>query len=146
MSSLRRLLEPMLLAVVVALTLTTAYIHFWVGGVLLLLNATGYVGLAAALVGSAFAFRRALPLVLIALAGYAATTIVGWLIMGPYFDVAYIAKGVEIALIVTISITLRRLSTETRSAISWALSFVGRFASIRRGRPATLPATGAADE
>jgi hypothetical protein len=33
------------------------------------------------------------------LMGYAATTIIGWAIQGPYYTTAYIAKGIEVALI-----------------------------------------------
>ena len=141
MSALRKLIDPLLLTAILGLTLATAYIHFWVGGVLLVINSAGYVGLAGAVVGSTMLFRRALPLVLIALALYAAATIAGWLVMGPYFDVAYIAKGVEIALIVTISITLRRPAMETRTAVAWALSLASRLTQMR---PSRLPGGAAA--
>ena len=77
---------------------------------MLTLNAVGYATLAVAVVVSAIFFRRFLPLVLIALAGYAAVTIVGWMIMGPYYDVAYLAKGIEIVLIATIAFTLWRMA------------------------------------
>jgi hypothetical protein len=86
---------------------------------MLLLNALGYVTLAAAVVGSALFLRRFLPLVLMALAAYATVTILGWMVMGPYFDVAYLAKGIEIVLIVTIIITLRRMWPETQAALQW---------------------------
>jgi hypothetical protein len=146
MASSRWVIQFVLLAAVVGLTLTTAYIHFWVGGVLLLLNAAGYVGLAIVVVGSAIVFRRALPLLLVTLAAYAATTIAGWLVVGPYFDVAYIAKGVEIALIVTISLTLRAFANETRAAVAWARSLLGNAMRIRRRGAAALSASSAADE
>jgi len=116
-----RYVDGLLLALIVGLTLATGYIHFWVGGTLLLLNAAGYATLATAVVITALFLRRFLPLVLMALAAYAAVTIVGWLIMGPYFDVAYLAKAIEIGLIVTIVITLRRMSEETQAAIVWML-------------------------
>jgi hypothetical protein len=117
----RRSIELALLALIVGLTLATGYIHFWVGGILLTLNAAGYATLAVVVVVTAVFMRRFLPLVLIALAAYAAATIVGWLIMGPYFDVAYLAKGIEIVLITTIAITLRLMADETRAAVTWAL-------------------------
>ena len=140
MGSSRRAIDFVLLAVIVGLTAATGYIHFWVGGIMLTLNAVGYAALAVAVVGSALLFRRLLPLVLIALAGYAAVTIVGWLIMGPYFSVAYLAKGIEVALIVTIAITLARMAKETQAAVSWALSLpalllAGRFRSSQPGTP-----------
>ena len=44
----------------------------------------------------------------IGLIGYAATAIVAWAIMGPYFTTAYIAKAIEVALIVTLAIDFAR--------------------------------------
>ncbi len=78
-----RYLDLVMLSAIVVLTLATAYIHFWVGGTMLMLNAAGYVTLAALVAGAALFYRRALPLLLVALAGYAAVTILGWLVMGP---------------------------------------------------------------
>ena len=114
-----RAVDAVLLTVIVVLTLSTAYIHYYVGGTMLMLNAIGYVTLTVAVVGSALFARRFLPLVLIALAGYAAVTILGWLVMGPYFTTAYLAKAIEIVLIITIAITLRRMRDETRAALVW---------------------------
>jgi hypothetical protein len=122
MSSSKGAVEALLLTVIVGLTLATGYIHSTLGGIMLTLNSLGYLTLAGAVVVSAVFFRRFLPLVLIALAGYAAVTIVGWAIMGPYYNVAYLAKGIEIALIVTIAVTLRRMADETRAALSWAMA------------------------
>ena len=42
------------------------------------------------------------------LMGYAATAIVGWAIQGPYYSTAYIAKGIEVALIVLLAIDFLR--------------------------------------
>jgi hypothetical protein len=134
MSGTRRLIEPLLLALIAALTLATAYIHFWVGGILLTLNAAGYLALAIALVAAAVLFRRGLPLVLLALGAYAGATIVGWLVMGPYFDVAYLAKAIEVGLILVIAVQLRRMSGEPRAALRWARSLT--MSIIRPARPA----------
>ena len=84
---------------VVGLTLTTAYIHSTLGGTLFTLNALGYVVLAAAIVAPFRFFSEIRWLTRLALIGYTATTIVGWYLMGPRYDVAYIAKGVELMLI-----------------------------------------------
>jgi hypothetical protein len=119
-------MQPLALALIVVLTLATAYIHFWVGGTLLLLNAAGYGGLVVLTAGAAVAFRRALPVVLLMLAAYAAVTIVGWAIMGPYFDVAYIAKGIEVVLIGTIAVQLRAMGGEVRESVGWALSIASQ--------------------
>ena len=40
--------------------------------------------------------------------GYAATTIVGWAIQGPYYSTAFIAKGIEVALIALVAIDFVR--------------------------------------
>ncbi len=120
-----RYFDVALVAFLLVLTLSTAYIHYWVGGMMLLLNALGYLGLAVLLVGAYVVYRRALPLVMLALAGYAAATIIGWLIMGPYFDVAYLAKAIEVVLITTISLYLWRSRSELNAAIAWGLTVPG---------------------
>jgi hypothetical protein len=81
----------MLTAAIVGLTAATAYIHLGLGGLLFTLNGLGYIGLAGLIViGAAAPF---------ALMGYTAMTIAGYLIMGPYFMLGFIAKGIEVALI-----------------------------------------------
>lgn len=136
-----------LLALTVLLTLSTAYIHYWVGGMMLMLNALGYVTLTVLLIGSAFVYRRALPLVLMALAAYAAVTIVGWLIMGPYFDVAYLAKAIEIVLIATIAVQLWLGRDEARASIAWARSLAARFLpGGKSAEPGAAAASSAAEE
>jgi hypothetical protein len=143
MSFSRRPIDVALMVAVVGLTLATGYIHFWVGGTLLLLNAAGYAGLAGMVVVSALVYRRALPLVLAALAGYAAVTIIGWLIMGPYFDVAYLAKVIEMALIGAIAVFVLRSRAAMRESIRWARSLLGSgLAMVTRRRPAAAPSRG----
>jgi len=126
-----RVLTVVLLAVIVVLTLSTAYIHWWVGGMMLVLNSLGYLGLTVLVVGSAVIYPRALPLVLVALAGYAAVTIIGWLIMGPYFDVAYLAKGIEIVLITTIGVYEWTHRDDLRESMDWLRSLLRGL--LRRG-------------
>jgi hypothetical protein len=88
---------------IVGLTLATGWIHFNLGGLLFLLNALGYFGLAAAVVVGAVAphpiIDRFSWMPRIGLMGYAATTIVAWALQGPYFSLAYIAKGIEVTII-----------------------------------------------
>ncbi|HEX2194510.1 MAG TPA: hypothetical protein VHK63_06090 [Candidatus Limnocylindria bacterium] len=98
---------------IVALALTTGWIHLNLGGLLFTLNGLGYAGLAALYVVAAAAPH---PLIAsfswaprIMLAGYAALTIVAWAIQGPYFSTAYIAKGVEVALIALITVDVFRV-------------------------------------
>jgi len=95
-------------ATIVALALATGYIHYTLGGLLFTLNAVGYAVAAVAIViplALAVRFRWVVRLGLI---GYAATAIVAWAVMGPYFTPAYIAKGIEIALITLLVIDFVR--------------------------------------
>ena len=90
-------------AAIVELTLTTAYIHFSLGGPLFTLNALGYLVLAIALtIGAA----RPHPLVArfswlprVGLAGYALATIGAYVVVGPYFNLGWVAKGIEVAIL-----------------------------------------------
>jgi hypothetical protein len=94
---------------IVGLTLATAYIHSTLGGLLFTLNAAGYLVAAIAIViplGLAVRFRWVVRL---GLMGYAATTILGWAIQGPYFTTAYIAKAIEVTLIVLLAIDFARM-------------------------------------
>ncbi len=108
-----RTFGAVLTAAIVGLTLATGYIHFTLGGVLFTLNALGYAGLAAIYVAGAMA---PMPIIekfswfpRVALIGYAATTIVGYLIMGPYFTLGWIAKGIEVALIALVAVDILRV-------------------------------------
>ena len=83
---------------IVALTLATAWIHATLGSTLFLLNACGYVVLAAAMVLPG-PVARVRWLARYALMGFAATTIAAWLAVGARFDLAYLSKGIEVALV-----------------------------------------------
>ena len=94
-------------AAIVGLTLATGWIHLNLGGMLFTLNGIGYLVAAVAMVvplGLAIRFRWFIRLGLI---GYALAAIVGWYVMGPRYDVAYIAKAIEVALIVLLAIEVR---------------------------------------
>jgi hypothetical protein len=95
-------------AAIVALTLATAYIHFTLGGLLFTLNAAGYAVAAIAMIAPLALAVRFRWIVRVGLIGYAVTAIVAWAVMGPYFTTAYIAKGIEIALIVLLAIDFVR--------------------------------------
>ncbi len=119
----------LLTAAIVGLTLATAYIHLTLGGLLFTLNGLGYVGLAALIVIGAVApiaveerfswFPR------LALAGYAAMTIAGYLIMGPYFTLGFIAKGIEVALIILLVIDVVRVYGSPAGMVRSALASLG---------------------
>ncbi|HEX2142359.1 MAG TPA: hypothetical protein VHK28_08840 [Candidatus Limnocylindria bacterium] len=102
-----------LTAAIVGLALTTAYIHLGLGGLLFTLNGLGYAGLAAIyLLGAAAPHPLARTFSWaprVALIGYAALTIVAWAIEGPYFDLAYITKAVEVTLIALVVVDIQRV-------------------------------------
>ncbi len=85
-------------AAIVALTLATAAIHVTLGGTLFLMNAIGYAVLAIAMVAPG-PVGRLRWLIRYGLIGFTTVTIVGWLMFGARFDLAYLDKGIEVALI-----------------------------------------------
>jgi hypothetical protein len=122
---------------IVGLTLGTAYIHSTLGGLLFTLNALGYVTAAVAMViplGIAVQYRWFVRLGLI---GYAAATIIGWAIQGPYFTTAYIAKAIEVGLIVLVAIDFARMDGNPIKVVKGELAQL----TTRFGR---RPATGSA--
>ncbi len=97
---------------IVELTLITAYIHLTLGGTLFTLNALGYAALAAALALTAVPHpfvRRFAWLPRVGLGAYAVATIVGYIVIGPYFTLGWIAKGIEVAILVLLAVDLIRL-------------------------------------
>ena len=116
---------------IVALTLATAYIHFGLGGLLFTLNALGYLGLAALIVIGAAApmelVKRFSWFPRVALMGYAATTIVGYLVMGPYFTLGFIAKGIEAALITLLVVDVFRVYGGPMGLVRAAIDSVAEF-------------------
>ena len=135
-----RYFDLAMIGLIVVLTASTAYIHFWVGGTMLMLNSLGYAGLIVLVVGSALFYRKALPLVLAALAAYAFVTIVGWLILGPYFDVAYLAKAIEIVLISSIAFYLWRTRPAIDDSVASARALVRRVLGGRGSSASVAPA------
>jgi hypothetical protein len=115
-------------AAIVALTLVTANIHLSLGGMLFTLNGLGYLGLAALFVIGAAAptpmIRRFSWFPRIALMGYAALTIAGYLVMGPYFTLGWIAKAVEVVLIVLVTIDIFRVYGSPKAFVNAALESV----------------------
>ena len=95
-------------AAIVGLALATGYIHSTLGGLLFTLNAIGYVVAAAAMIVPLALAVRFRWVVRLGLMGYAATTILGWAIQGPFYETAYIAKAIEVALIVLVAVDFAR--------------------------------------
>jgi hypothetical protein len=94
-------------AAIAGLTLGTGWIHLTLGGVLFTLNGLGYLVAAAAMVVPLALAVRFRWLIRLGLIGYAMAAIVGWYLMGPRYDVAYLAKAIEIGLIVLLAIEVR---------------------------------------
>ncbi len=100
---------------VVVLTLTTSVIHYTLGGfstfmgLLFFGNAAAYAGLAAAFVAPVALAQRFQWLARLALLGVALGSIVGWLFIGARYDMAYLAKGIEIALVALLLIDAYRV-------------------------------------
>lgn len=127
------------LAVIVTLTLATAYIHSTLGGLLFTLNAVGYAALATLIIVTSaipapivHRFRWA-PRV--ALGAYALTTIGGYLVIGPYFVLGWITKAIEVALLAGLAVLVQRdhggirgLVMEARASLSWARRALRRMA------------------
>jgi hypothetical protein len=120
---------------IVALTLGTAYIHSTLGGLLFTLNAAGYVVAAIAMVAPIALAVRFRWIIRAGLIGYALATIVGWALQGPYYSTAYIAKGIEVALIVALAVDFVRFDgnpvTLVRREVASGLAFLrGRRAGV----------------
>jgi hypothetical protein len=123
-----RTFGAVLTAGILGLTLVTASIHLGLGGVLFTLNGLGYLGLAVlVLLGAA----APMPIVArfswfprLALLGYTAMTITGYLVMGPYFTLGWIAKGIEVALMALIVVDILRVYGSPMGFVRAALSSV----------------------
>ena len=98
--------RSLLTGVILDLTLATAFIHLTLGGTLFLLNAAGYLALGAAyLVAAALpipAIRRFSWLPRVGLAMFASVTIVAYLVIGPYFTLGWVTKGIEVAIVLLV--------------------------------------------
>jgi hypothetical protein len=121
---------------IVALALGTAYIHSTLGGLLFTLNAAGYVVAAVAMAAPIALASRFRWLVRVGLVGYAATTILGWAITGPYYSTAYVAKAIEVALIVVLAIDFVRFDGNPVAKIRTELATGFAWLKSRRADPA----------
>jgi hypothetical protein len=122
---------------IVGLTLGTAYIHSTLGGLLFTLNALGYLVFAVAMVAPIALASRFRWVIRAGLIGYAATTIIGWALQGPFYSTAYIAKAIEVALIALVAIDFFRFDgnpvsvvrRELRDGMAWLRERRGGLAS-----------------
>jgi hypothetical protein len=84
---------------IASLTVATGWIHLNLGGLLFALNGLGYFVAAVAMIAPIAIAIRFRWFIRLGLIGYAATAIVAWYLTGPRYDVAYLAKAIELALI-----------------------------------------------
>lgn len=122
-------------ALTVGLVLVTAYIHSTLGGLLFSLNAFGYLVAAVAMVvplGIAIRYRG---IVRLGLVGYALTAIVGWAIMGPRYETAYIAKADELILIAVLAVDFLRTDG---NPVGYLRAVVGDVLDLVGLRPPTV--------
>jgi hypothetical protein len=124
---------------IVGLTLATGYIHATLGGLLFTLNAAGYLVAAVALVIPLALAMRFRWVVRLGLMGYAGATIIGWAIQGPYFTTAYIAKAIEITLIILLAIDFARMDGNPINVIKSEFAQL----SARLGRRSATGSAGA---
>jgi hypothetical protein len=118
------LVDGVIRSAIVALTVATGVIHLNLGGALFTLNGLGYLTAAVAMVvplGLAVRYRG---LVRLGLIGYAATTIIGWYLMGPRYETAYIAKAIEVGLIALLAIEIRRVDGSPVAIVCRALAYM----------------------
>lgn len=125
-------------AAVVGLALATAYIHLTLGSMLFIANAVGYVVLAIAMILPFRLFARNRWLVRAALTGFTAATIVGWALFGPRFFLAYVDKGIEIALIALLVVEMFRYDGGPMAVVRRGISLLITIARLpfSRQRPA----------
>ena len=120
-------------AAIAGLALATGYIHLTLGGLLFTLNAIGYFTAAAAVVVPLALAVRFRWVVRLGLIGYAATTIIAWAIQGPYFQLAFIAKGIEVALIVLVAVDFARMDGNPVNVVKRELAAVTAMVTRRDG-------------
>jgi hypothetical protein len=104
----RDALSMLLRVAIVVLTLSTAYIHSTLGGLMFLANAVGYLVFAAAMVAPLAIASRYRWLIRAALIVFALMTIGGWLMFGARYWLGYLDKAIEIALIALLFVEMLR--------------------------------------
>ena len=93
---------------IVLLTLSTAYIHYTLGGMMFMANALGYLVLTVAMIAPLPIASRYRWLIRAALIVFALATIGGWLMFGARYWLGYLAKAIEIGLIALAGIEMIR--------------------------------------
>lgn len=125
-----RLATGLLRIAIVGLTLTTAAIHASLGGLLFTANAVAYATLALAMIvpGPLGQIRW---LVRLGLIGFTTATIGGWLLFGARFPLAYLDKGVELALVGAVIIEMWRTDGGPIGVVRQAQRLVARLTGMQ---------------
>jgi len=136
-----------LTSTIVVLTLATASVHLSLGGLLFILNGLGYLGLAALIV---IGYVKPHPLVerfdwvpRLALMGYAATTIVGYIVIGPYSTLGWTTKAVEVVLIGLLTLDVVRVYGGVRGVVQRMIASV--LGESAPNRPTSTPQRSASE-
>lgn len=130
-----RLKRALLIATITGLAVASGAIHLSLGAPIFILNGLGYLTLAAAYLVAATVSH---PLVVrfswlprIALFGYAATSIVAWLVIGGFYWLGYLTKAIELALMALLVLDshrvyggLRGLVHHAAESLRWAYAAV----------------------
>jgi hypothetical protein len=126
--------------VIIELTAVTGYLHYSLGGELFLLNAFGYLVL-----GAAYSATLFLPIPLVqrfawlprlGLAAYTLVTIGAYLVIGPYFSLGWIAKGIEVAIVILLAVDIVGAYRTRRGLVRAAIDSLPFVGPGRRSRPA----------
>ena len=116
---------------IVGLALGSAAIHVSLGGLLFLANAIGYTVLAVAMVAPG-PFASARWLIRLALIGFTAVTVGGWVMFGARFPLAYLDKAIELALIAVVAVDLFRIDGGPRGIARQAGRLIASLLGTRR--------------
>jgi hypothetical protein len=119
--------------VIVVLTLATAAIHASLGGLLFTANAIGYTVLAVAMIAPG-PIGQVRWLVRIALVGFTAATIGGWVLFGTRFPLAYLDKVIEVGLVAAVAVDLWHSDGGPIGVARQARRLVNRLAALRIAR------------
>jgi hypothetical protein len=98
----------MLRVAIVVLTLSTAYIHSTLGGMIFTANAVGYTVFAVLMVVPIAIVSRYRWVVRAGLVGFALGSIFAWVFMGGRFTLAYVDKAIEVGLIAALLVEMWR--------------------------------------
>jgi hypothetical protein len=128
--------DQLLTISIVTLTLATAAVHAYLGGLLFLANAAGYTTLAIALVVPLQIGHRYRWLVRLALLGFTAATMLGWLVFGARIPLAYLDKGIEAILVGALVAQIYRLDGAPMDVLRLVTGLVRDLAGRITGRPA----------